>query len=159
MFSYWGHAIFVLAPSRDTSQPHIQIAMSQHHSPSTWVREFTIQVPTPFLTPGSHSIASRLGIHREARVRLRGVRHERLYKTSLMLLRSSSPAKLQIWFASTPTVQPPVCLSATTVGPAPHFPPSRKGCVALEKRNTGPAPQMIPWLRICVRGVCMAPAN
>jgi hypothetical protein len=45
---------------------------------------------------------------------------------------------------STPTVKPPVCLSATPVDLAPHFSASRKGCVVLGKRNTGPAPQMIP---------------
>ena len=32
-----------------------------------------------------------------------------------------SPPTLQIWLASRPMVQPPVCLSTTKVGPRPHF--------------------------------------
>src|SRR5215211_9149970 len=59
-------------------------------------------------------------------------------KVELMLPRSSSPANDQMWFASTPTVHGPICLSATPVGPAPHLPPPRRSSVAVGIRATGP---------------------
>src|SRR5262245_43239913 len=48
----------------------------------------------------------------------------------------SSPSTDQSWFASTPDVRVPFCLSATTVGPIAHFGPLRGS------NSAGPAPQI-----------------
>src|SRR5574341_319665 len=55
--------------------------------------------------------------------------------------RVSGPDTDQTWFASSASVQGPVCLRTTKVGPRPNFPEPRVGSVFVGRLKTGPTPQ------------------
>src|SRR5215813_2969510 len=62
----------------------------------------------------------------------------------LTLSRLPFPATDQMWLTSMPEVQPCSCVSATAVGPRPHFLAPRALSEALGERNTEPTPQIHP---------------
>src|SRR4029453_17849941 len=67
------------------------------------------------------------GTESKSRMRLSGVGEEGLQKHLAKALRSSWMATDQSWFISAPAVNPPICLSTTTVGPIENVPVPRSG--------------------------------